>query len=173
MTVNEEDIDKNRGVEEQETFEKIVREYFKTVFGTDEGLSFEDAKRYYIVEASKNQRIIGLCTSEMVNLSKYAPYSAMYHEAFHKILELVLPEDTRKEFYNIYRTHTKDGQQMSERQVAEGLADLFVDYMSKRILPKNAKWYHKVFRWFRSAGFSMMMAWNYGIVNTKNMYTVY
>lgn len=173
MTVAEEDIDVTRGAEEQEAFVQAVRDYFKSVFGTDADLIFEDAKKNYIKEASKNQRVIGLCTSEMVKLSRYAPYSAMYHEAFHKILELVLPEETRKEFYNIYRSHTKNGKQLSERQVAEGLADLFVDYMSKKILPKNAKWYNKVFRWFRSAGFAMNMAWNYGIGNTRAMYTVY
>lgn len=173
MTINEEDIDKTRGVEEQELFVQAVREYFKTVFGTDSDVIFEDAKKNYINEASKNQRIIGLCTSEMVKLSRYAPYSAMYHEAFHKILELVLPEEKRKDFYKIYRSHTKNGNLLSEREVAEGLADLFVDYMSNKILPKNAKWYNKLFRWFKSAGFAMNMAWNYGIVNTRKMYTVY
>lgn len=173
MTVEEEDIDTTRGIEEQESFVQAVRDYFKNVFGTDADLIFEDAKKNYIKEASKNQRVIGLCTSEMVKLSRYAPYSAMYHEAFHKILELVLPEETRKEFYDIYRSHTKNGQSLSERQVAEGLADLFVDYMSKKILPKDAKWYNKVFRWFRSAGFAMNMAWKYGIGNTRAMYTVY
>lgn len=173
MTVAEEDIDVTRGAEEQEAFVQAVREYFKNVFGTDADVLFEDAKKNYIKGASKNQRVIGLCTSEMVKLSRYAPYSAMYHEAFHKILELVLPEETRKEFYNIYRSHTKNGKLLSERQVAEGLADLFVDYMSKKILPKNAKWYNKVFRWFKSAGFAMNMAWNYGIGNTRRMYTVY
>jgi len=171
MTVKEEDVDVNRGSEEQEDFVNAVREYFKTVFGTDADIEFENAKKYYIKQASRNQRVIGLTTSEMVKLSRYAPYSAMYHEAFHKLLELVLPDDVRQSFYSIYRS--KNGENLTERQVAEGLADLFVDYMSNKILPKNAKWYHKIFRWFRSAGYALWMCWNYGISNTRKMYTVY
>jgi hypothetical protein len=171
MTVEEEDIDANRSTEEQEDFVNAVRNYFKTVFGTDRDVLFEDTVNKYIKKASKNQRVIGLTTSEMVKLSRYAPYSAMYHEAFHKLLELVLPSKTREEFYRIYRS--KNGDELTERQVAEGLADLFVDYMSKRILPENAKWYQKIFKWFKTAGYALKMCWDYGITNTRKMYTVY
>jgi hypothetical protein len=167
----EEDVDVNRGSEEQEDFVHAVREYFKNVFGTDADLLFEDTVNGYISTASRNQRVIGLTTAEMVKLSKYAPYSVMYHEAFHKLLELVLPDKTRQSFYDIYRS--KNGNDLTERQVAEGLADLFVDYMSKRILPKNAKWYNKIFKWFKITGYALNMCWNYGISNTRKMYTVY
>jgi hypothetical protein len=171
MTNEEEDVDKNRGVEEQESFIKFAQEYFKKVFGTDEMLSFEDGARKYLKGSSVNQRIIGLTTSELVKLSRYAPYSTVYHEAFHRLIELTLPSNLREEFYSIYRS--KNGQNLSERQVAEGLADLFVDYMSRRSAIKNAKWYNKIFKWFKFIGYSILVCSKYGISNTKKMYTVY
>lgn len=171
MTVDELELDVDRTTDQKNDFESAVREYFKNVFGNDFDLLFEDTKESFIKHAAKNQRTVGLCTSEMIKLSLYAPYTAMYHEAFHKIMELVLPDAQREQFYKMYRD--VHGKNMSERSVAEGLADMFVDYMSKKVEAKNAKGFGKIFKWFKCFGFALNMLYNYGIKNTWNMYTVY
>jgi hypothetical protein len=54
--------------------------------------------------------------------------STAYHEAFHKVLELCVNDKLRQSLYDSYRSY--NGKSLSDRDVAEGLADQFVDYMS-------------------------------------------
>nr|DAF91993.1 MAG TPA: hypothetical protein [Podoviridae sp. ctZkC8] len=54
--------------------------------------------------------------------------STAYHEAFHKVLELCVDDKLRQSLYDSYRSY--NGKSLSDRDVAEGLADQFVDYMS-------------------------------------------
>jgi hypothetical protein len=82
------------------------------------------------MELTKNERVAGICTAESIKLTRYVPMSVAWHEAFHKIFELVIPAEERDKFYSAYRwgRHTKP----SDRTVAEAFADMFMTYMQNR-----------------------------------------
>ncbi len=71
--------------------------------------------------------VLAECLVNGINLSNSVPYTIGFHEAFHRALELLVEPSVREAMYKAYRKHNGD---LSDREVAEGLADLFVDYMS-------------------------------------------
>lgn len=67
----------------------------------------------------------------------YAPQDTVYHEAFHKLVELVLGDKTRKMLYKAYakkmRIKYKDEKDLlSNKEIREGLAEEFRYYMDNR-----------------------------------------
>lgn len=70
--------------------------------------------------------VLAECSANGIRLSNSAPYTIGFHEAFHRALELLVEPSVRQQMYDAYRKHNGN---LTDREVAEGLADLFVDYM--------------------------------------------
>jgi len=71
--------------------------------------------------------ISGRMTADAIYLNDHMAEGTEYHEAFHRILELLTSDKRRQVTYDAYRQ--KYGARLSDRDVAEGLADLFADFM--------------------------------------------
>jgi len=168
-------INANRSVEEQEGFVNDVLEYFDTVLGINGQVTFGPTDKKFLMEISKNERVIGICTEQMIVLSKYAPMSVAWHEAFHKIFELVIPAEERDAFYNAY-THSIYGRitKPSDRDIAEAFADMFMTYMqNKQALDKADTFFKKAKAWFKSFAFNIGMNFKIGRQKSKEMYELY
>ena len=146
-------------------FIQSVYDYFDKVFGNHDFVQFVQNK--YLEELGNDRYAIGLCCDQMIKLSTYAPRSVAYHEAFHRIMELVLPDKVRQEFYDIYRA--KNGKTLSDRKIAEAYADMYMDYMTNKDTIKQAKWYKKPFTWFRQFAFELGITWKLGFKNAYNL----
>lgn len=175
MTVNESEIDMNRGSEEQEAFVNNAIAYFNKVLGTSAGaLSFSDKK--FLKAVSKNGRVIGICTSEGIKLSKYAPESVAWHEAFHRIFELVIDAKERDRFYDAYRNRfvNRIFRKVTDRDVAEAFADMFVTYMeNKEALNKADSFIKKLLPWAKTFAFNLGMMFKLGKNTSKEIYELY
>ena len=146
-------------------FIQSVYDYFDKVFGSHDFVQFVQNK--YLEELGNDRYAIGLCCDQMIKLSTYAPRSVAYHEAFHRIMELILPDKVRQEFYDIYRA--KNGKTLSDRKIAEAYADMYMDYMTNKDTIKQAKWYKKPFAWFRQFAFELGITWKLGFKNAYNL----
>lgn len=146
-------------------FIQSVYDYFDKVFGSHDFVQFVQNK--YLEELGNDRYAIGLCCDQMIKLSTYAPRSVAYHEAFHRIMELILPDKVRQEFYDIYRA--KNGKMLSDRKIAEAYADMYMDYMTNKDTIKQAKWYKKPFTWFRQFAFELGITWKLGFKNAYNL----
>ena len=149
-------------------FIQSVYDYFDKVFGNHDFVQFVQNK--YLEELGNDRYAIGLCCDQMIKLSTYAPRSVAYHEAFHRIMELVLPDKVRQEFYDIYRA--KNGKTLSDRKIAEAYADMYMDYMTNKDTIKQAKWYKKPFAWFKQFAFELGITWKLGFKNAYNLRNV-
>ena len=158
----------NRTDEQVSQFKKTAEEYFDTVFGSHDDLSIVSN----IQSSNVGSRVAaGACAAQYVKLATNAPESAIFHEAFHKIIELVLPADQREAFYAMYRD--KYGKDLSDRDVAEGLCDLFVDYMNLKMQHKRAKGFGKIYSWFKKVAFNIGMCIKFGLTNSIKFYQLH
>ena len=158
----------NRTDEQVSEFKKTAEEYFDTVFGSHDDLSIVSN----IQSSNVGSRVAaGACAAQYVKLATNAPESAIFHEAFHKIIELVLPADQREAFYAMYRD--KYGKDLSDRDVAEGLCDLFVDYMNLKMQHKMAKGFGKIYSWFKKVAFNIGMCIKFGLTNSIKFYQLH
>ena len=158
----------NRTDEQVSEFKKTAEEYFDTVFGFHDDLSIVSN----IQSSNVGSRVAaGVCAAQYVKLATNAPESAIFHEAFHKIIELVLPADQREAFYAMYRD--KYGKDLSDRDVAEGLCDLFVDYMNLKMQHKRAKGFGKIYSWFKKVAFNIGMCIKFGLINSIKFYQLH
>jgi len=172
MTIGKDEL-VYRSEEEQRQFVDEIKEFFKYVFGTSDNLEFvlEDTLNDSLNIVGNDEVIAGECTSQLIRISTYAPKSVMYHEAFHKIIELILPNKEREALYEAYRKN--NGKNLSERAVAEALADMFVDYMQNKKAFKEAKWYNKVRLVFKKIGLLASLVNNLGVRQAKALFAVY
>lgn len=97
--------------------------------------------------------------------------STAYHEAFHKVLELCVDDKLRQSLYDSYRSY--NGKSLSDRDVAEGLADQFVDYMSNWQSFKESKGFSKIKPLFKTIGFYIGVGRNYGFKTLRNLFQLY
>jgi hypothetical protein len=112
------------------------------------------------MELTKNERVAGICTAESIKLTRYVPMSVAWHEAFHKIFELVIPAEERDKFYSAYRWGRRT--KPSDRAVAEAFADMFMTYMQNKQAIKNNKFFKKIRPWIKSVGFAIGMVFKIG-----------
>ena len=169
-TLSESEMDMNRSVEEQESFVQDVMNYFDSVLGINGRVDFGTTDRKFLLELSKNERVAGICTAETIKLSKYAPMSVAWHEAFHKIFELAIPAEDRNNFYRAYRWRGN----FSDRRVAEAFADMFMTYMqNKEAINKKDSFFKQIKPWFKSLGFAIGMIFKIGPHNAKKMFKLY
>lgn len=150
-----------------EEFRQKIVEYFDKVFGNHDTVYFADEHQKFLGQIGDNQYVLGLCCDQMIKLSQYAPRSVAYHEAFHKIMELVLPDNVREEFYDSYRK--RNGKNISDRKIAEAFADMYMDYMTNKDAIKQAKWYKKPFKWFKQLTLELGLVPRIGVIGAVNM----
>lgn len=168
MTGTEEDI-VTRTEEETDEFKKAVKQYFKKVLGENSKVKFDELTDGFLPDSPN---ALGYCAVEFIKLSRFAPYESMYHEAFHKILELMLPDKQRESFYKMYRS-LHSGEVLTDRDVAEGLADMFTDYMINKNSVKNVKGIAKIKAWFNKVKFLLAMTWGLGLSNSIKTFAFY
>lgn len=111
-----------------------------------------------IIEKTQHGDVVGRCMSAAIKLSYEAENDAQYHESFHYVVEMLMSEQERNVLYNWYKKNRKN-KDLSEEQIAEGLADMFYAYSKYNWQPKN-----KILR---------MFAWLYNTLNafirTRNL----
>ena len=91
MQVREEDLVERSGGEIESFRQKAIK-FFDSVFGSHEDLDLNSVDGKYIELKSHTPNVVGLCADNIIKLSMYAPESAIYHEAFHKLVELMIPD---------------------------------------------------------------------------------
>ncbi len=144
---------------QQSEFMDACREYVRKVLGEDaaKNIRFGKAGEIFLRNAGKNARVLGMCTTACLKMSLYAPESVMFHEAFHQIIELTMNEDDRESLYAAYRSHIANGNSLTEREVAEGLCDMFTDYMTNKTKLKTAEGFGKIKAFFKNVAFHIGM----------------
>lgn len=70
--------------------------------------------------------VAGKCMSDMVYIGNRVVDGVQYHEAFHRVLELLLRPSERQKIYDWYKSR-EGNDKMSDTQIAEGLANLYMD----------------------------------------------
>ena len=96
---------------------------------------------------------VGACVQAGIVLSYGAENGVQYHEAFHRVVELLMPKDERNKLYNLYENKYADGQKLSQRDIAEGLADMYFDYSKHVWHPKNkifAKLFSRIYNYINA-----------------------
>lgn len=168
MIVQEDQLVNRTSVEDRNSFTNNVDEYFVRVFGED-NRHFWQILQKDIIEKLPTGYAVGECTSNIMKLSMYAPESAAWHEAFHRVTELLLDSNQRESLYKMYsETYGKT----NDRDIAEGLADLFVDYVTKTGLP-NGKFFGRVKRFFKSLIPYIVLGKKLGYKNTYHLFSYF
>lgn len=70
--------------------------------------------------------VAGKCMSDMVYIGNRVVDGVQYHEAFHRVLELLLRPSERQKMYDWYKSR-EGNDKMSDTEIAEGLANLYMD----------------------------------------------
>lgn len=70
--------------------------------------------------------VAGKCMSDMVYIGNKVVDGVQYHEAFHRVLELLLRPSERQKIYDWYKSR-EGNDKMSDTEIAEGLANLYMD----------------------------------------------
>lgn len=70
--------------------------------------------------------VAGKCMDDMIYIGNRVVDGVQYHEAFHRVLELLLRPSEREKIYDWYKNREGDDK-MSDTDVAEGLANLYMD----------------------------------------------
>lgn len=164
-TISEDEL-QSRNDQELREFGDMAASYFDKVLGENGIFEVVNQIEPVAAEMTKNQRIAGLCQSNIITLLSSAPESTIFHEAFHKVMELLMTSNERQKYYDLYRNAVPNGNQLSEREVAEELTDLFVEYMMTRGANLKLKGIGKIVSKFKSLGHLIGMARRYGISPT-------
>ena len=161
----------DRNTVQQAAYMSGVQSYFDKVLGSNGRVEFTKEHEKYLQQITQDQAVLGVCTTELIKLSRYAPMSTAYHEAFHKVLELCIDDRLRQLLYDSYRSY--NGVFLSDRDVAEGLADQFIDYMSNWQSFKESKGFFKIKSLFKTVGFYIGVGRNYGFKTLRNLFQLY
>lgn len=70
--------------------------------------------------------VAGKCMSDMVYIGNRVVDGVQYHEAFHRVLELLLRPSERQKIYDWYKSR-EGNDKMSDAEITEGLANLYMD----------------------------------------------
>lgn len=71
--------------------------------------------------------VVGRTAVSAFELSRKLPYGTEFHEAFHRIFEILIPNNIRQYLYDVYRK--KYGENLTDRQVSENFAELFKEWV--------------------------------------------
>lgn len=121
----EQDLSEFDGQKEKPSFANAVDEWVRKTTGITP--QWIESERLSDAAYKKNSAVLAKCTDAIIQMSNSVPYTIGFHEGFHRVLELLVEPSIREQMYSAYRkAHPETA---TERNIAEGLADLFVDYM--------------------------------------------
>lgn len=121
----EQDLSEFDRQKEKPSFANAVDEWVRKTTGITP--QWVENERLSDVAYKKNSAVLAKCTDAVIQMSNSVPYTIGFHEGFHRALELLVEPSIREQMYSAYRKAHPEA--ATERDVAEGLADLFVDYM--------------------------------------------
>ena len=121
----EQDLSEFEGQKQKPSFANAVDEWVRKTTGITP--QWVESERLSDVAYKKNSAVLAKCTNAIIQMSNSVPYTIGFHEGFHRALELLVEPSVREQMYSAYRKAHPEA--ATERDVAEGLADLFVDYM--------------------------------------------
>ena len=96
--------------------------YLKRVIGTG---NYEIGKQLND-DIPADMAVAGKCMSDMIYIGNRVVDGVQYHEAFHRVLELLLRPSERQKIYDWYKKR-EGNDKMSDKEIAEGLANLYMD----------------------------------------------
>ena len=159
----------NRSEDDAIEFENRMRQIIGDMLGDGDAKNLRFFDNQSLQGVTYNANVAGVCHSAYIELSTAAPESTAYHEAFHKILELTMPPADRERLYQAYRDKYKNTN-LSTRDIAEGLADLFTEYVQRNVINmKKSKWFSYFYNWCKKTWFNTMMSFKFG--NTWKQFT--
>lgn len=121
----EQDLSEFDRQKEKPSFANAVDEWVRKTTGITP--QWIESERLSDAAYKKNSAVLAKCTDAVIQMSNSVPYTIGFHEGFHRALELLVDPSIREQMYSAYRKAHPEA--TTERDVAEGLADLFVDYM--------------------------------------------
>jgi len=122
--------------------EEKVRKHLHRIFGR-QGVPFNIIDN--AIEVLKcGANVVGRCYADAILLSKTAERGTEYHEAFHRVAEILMSKAERDKLYDTYRRakglklpkNEKERQKL-DKKVREDIADAFMYYMTD--YPKFSK----------------------------------
>lgn len=120
------DLNAGKHIDEAE-----VRKHLARIFGAEFvclHVKVQDA----VIDIVKDGFVIGRTYHDSIQLSRQAEEGTEYHEAFHRILEIVCPKRLRQMVYNAYRSKKPGAKTKTEKEISELLADDFMYYAMNR-----------------------------------------
>lgn len=96
--------------------------YLRRVIGGD----YYEIGKQLNDEIPADMALAGKCMTDMVYIGNRVVDGVQYHEAFHRVLELLLRPSEREKIYDWYKKR-EGNDKMSDTEIAEGLANLYMD----------------------------------------------
>lgn len=146
-----------------------MRQYLYKTLGKDDSIFNIVPGRY--LDRIDQGYVLGYCTSQMLKICESAPMSVTYHEAFHRVLELLVPDKVREEIYSAYKAKNKNVK--TDRDVAESLADKFVLFMDKTEGYRDATGLKSIIKFYKYAAQYLGLVSTLGFRRAYNMMNVY
>lgn len=164
----EQDLSEFEGQKEKPSFANAVDEWVRKTTGITP--KWVESERLSDVAYNKNSAVLAKCTQAAIQISNSVPYTIGFHEGFHRALELLVEPSIREQMYSAYRKAHPEA--TTERDVAEGLADLFVDYMLGTKDANAIKKQGWIKRNIKKVANRLSILWHYGN-NSKAILTLF
>lgn len=135
MEVSEEEVSRLAINEENRMDPKQTKEWIQSTLGiTPEIVSS-------IIDVTEaGNLVVGRVTEDSIKISEQAPEGVQYHEAWHRVSQLLIDPKHRDKIYKKYRE-----QGLNDKQIDEKLADQFKDFM----LTESGNYRFDTKNWFR------------------------
>lgn len=164
----EQDLSEFEGQKEKPSFANAVDEWVRKTTGITP--KWVESERLSDVAYKKNSAVLAKCTQAAIQISNSVPYTIGFHEGFHRALELLVEPSIREQMYSAYRKAHPEA--AAERDIAEGLADLFVDYMLGTKDANAIKKQGWIKRNIKKVANRLSILWHYGN-NSKAILTLF
>lgn len=135
MEVSEEEVSKLAINEEDKMDPKQTKEWIQSTLG----ITTEIVSSIIDVTEAGNL-VVGRVTEDSIKISEQAPEGVQYHEAWHRVSQLLIDPKHRNRIYKKYRD-----QGLTDKQIDEKLADQFKDFM----LNESGNYRFDTKNWFR------------------------
>lgn len=135
MEVSEEEVSKLAINEEDRMDPKQAKEWIQSTLG----IAPEIVSSIIDVTEAGNL-VVGRVTEDSIKISEQAPEGVQYHEAWHRVSQLLIDSKHRDKIYKKYRE-----QGLNDKQIDEKLADQFKDFM----LTESGNYRFDTKNWFR------------------------
>jgi hypothetical protein len=178
MTVGENEL-VDRSEDETKAFEDFATSYFDKVFGNHDDVHIVEDITKNLHGLPTSGTAVGVTLDQLVKIATNAPETTVWHEAFHKLMELILTEEERKQYYDIYRERRGllfkgKGRNQSDREVAEGLTDVFVGYMTRKgKIDRKDTFLHKLSSYWNKFVLLAGMYYRFGKQGTRTFFDLY